>query len=223
MTASCDNLKSKVTSFASRVFGDSLCQKAKCFSLQLCLGLPSHHRLFFFCEFRTISDKHCHPHEGHRLHLGTPRRSYTCQSLGALGSLSTQIDEVQRGEGMCGGSTVQRVQPHIRMERVIGTPHAVFEKFLFSTLRASRCCVDLLRVHRDNNPDQLFGVGALVHRGLHPVRGLVREVPLAFPALHHSAREGCPGHCDTPFTGQISSRLARLTSSLKAARSFQSG
>ena len=30
-----------------------------------------------------------------------------------------------------------------------------------------------------------------------PVRGFVREVPLAFPALHLSAREGCPGHCGT--------------------------
>ena len=57
--------------------------------------------------------------------------------------------------------------------------------------------VDLLRVHRGNNPDQLFGVGALAHRGLPPVRGFVREVPLAFPALHLSAREGCPCHCDT--------------------------
>ena len=44
---------------------------------------------------------------------------------------------------------------------------------------------------------QLFGVGALAHRGLLPVKGLVWEVPLAFPAPHHSAREGCPGHCGT--------------------------
>ena len=44
---------------------------------------------------------------------------------------------------------------------------------------------------------QLFGVGALAHRGLPHVRGFVRDVPLAFPAPHHSAREGCPGHCDT--------------------------
>ena len=54
---------------------------------------------------------------------------------------------------------------------------------------------------------QLFGVGALAHRGLSPVRGLVRAKPLAYPALHLSAREGCPGHCDTMSTGQISSRL----------------
>ena len=53
---------------------------------------------------------------------------------------------------------------------------------------------------------QLFGVGALAHRGLPPVRGFVREVPQAFPAPHHSAREGCPGHCGTLFYGQISSR-----------------
>ena len=44
---------------------------------------------------------------------------------------------------------------------------------------------------------QLFGVGALAHRGLLHVRGFVRDVPLAFAAPHHSAREGCPGHCDT--------------------------
>ena len=34
--------------------------------------------------------------------------------------------------------------------------------------------------------------------GSPPVRGFVRDVPLAFPALHHSAREGCPGHCGHP-------------------------
>ena len=32
--------------------------------------------------------------------------------------------------------------------------------------------VDLLRVHRGNNLDQLFGVGALAHRRLPPIRGL---------------------------------------------------
>ena len=49
---------------------------------------------------------------------------------------------------------------------------------------------------------QLFGVGALAHRGLLSSFGVfVRVVPLAFPALHHSAREGCPGHCDTLFYG----------------------
>ena len=48
---------------------------------------------------------------------------------------------------------------------------------------------------------QLFGVGALAHRGLPPVRRFEREVPLAFPAPHHSAREGCPGHCGTLFYG----------------------
>ena len=46
---------------------------------------------------------------------------------------------------------------------------------------------------------QLFGVGALAHRGLPPVRGFVREVLLAFPAPHYSARQGCPGHCGTLF------------------------
>ena len=44
---------------------------------------------------------------------------------------------------------------------------------------------------------QLFGVGALAHRGLLSVWGFVQEVPLAFPAPHHSAREGSPGHCGT--------------------------
>ena len=44
---------------------------------------------------------------------------------------------------------------------------------------------------------KLFGVGALAHRGLPPGGGFVRDVPLAFPAPHPSAREGCPGHCDT--------------------------
>ena len=47
---------------------------------------------------------------------------------------------------------------------------------------------------------QLFGVGALAHRGLPPRSGFVREVPLAFPAPHYSAREGCPGHCGTLFS-----------------------
>ena len=32
--------------------------------------------------------------------------------------------------------------------------------------------------------------------GSPPVRGFVRDVPLAFPAPH-LLREGCPGHCDT--------------------------
>ena len=41
------------------------------------------------------------------------------------------------------------------------------------------------------------------------------------PALHLSAREGCPGHCDTLFTGRISSRLVRPSSYLIAASSFQ--
>ena len=59
--------------------------------------------------------------------------------------------------------------------------------------------IDLLRGHRGNVLDQLFGVGALAHRGLLPVRGFVREKPLAFPALHLSAREGCPGRCVTLF------------------------
>ena len=44
---------------------------------------------------------------------------------------------------------------------------------------------------------KLFGVGALAHRGLPPGGGFVRDVPLAFPAPHTSAREGCPGHFDT--------------------------
>ena len=48
---------------------------------------------------------------------------------------------------------------------------------------------------------QLFGVGALAHRGLPPVRGAGRDVPLAFPAPHYSAREGCPGHCGTLLYG----------------------
>ena len=40
----------------------------------------------------------------------------------------------------------------------------------------------------------------------------MREVPLAFTALHLSAREGCPGHRDTLFIGRISSRLVRPSS-----------
>ena len=73
--------------------------------------------------------------------------------------------------------------------------------------------VHLFRVHRDNNPNQLFGVGALAHRGLLTVRGFVREVPLAFPALHLSAREGCPGHCRTltPMAVFVEYALVLLT------------
>ena len=60
---------------------------------------------------------------------------------------------------------------------------------------------------------QLFGVGALAHRGLLPVRGFLREVPLAFPAPHHSAREGCPGHCGTlaPMAVLVEYALVLLT------------
>ena len=74
--------------------------------------------------------------------------------------------------------------------------------------RRAQCSPDV-----EINLYQLFGVGALAHRGLPPVRGLVRAKPLAYPALHLSAREGCPGHCDTLFTGQISSRLVKPSSS----------
>ena len=52
-------------------------------------------------------------------------------------------------------------------------------------------------------------VGALAHRGLLSVRGFVRELPLAFPAPHHSAREGCPGHCGTLFYGTDVEHLER--------------
>ena len=45
--------------------------------------------------------------------------------------------------------------------------------------------------------------------GSFPVRGFVREVPLAFPAPHHSAREGCPGHCGTLFYGTDFEHLER--------------
>ena len=73
-----------------------------------------------------------------------------------------------------------------------GSPTSVLLRSFFrcSVLKASLFFVE-------TDPDQLFGVGALAHRGLPPVRGLVREVPLAFPAPHLSAREGCPGHCGT--------------------------
>ena len=39
-------------------------------------------------------------------------------------------------------------------------------------------------VYRNNNDDQLFGVGALAHRGLLPRLGSCAGEPLAFPALH---------------------------------------
>ena len=106
---------------------------------------------------------------------------------------------------------------------------------MWESIRDSTCCLRMIillldassiaegGVHRDNNPDQLFGVGALAHRGLHTVRGFVREVLLAFTALLLSAREGCPGHCDTLFTGHISSRLVGPSSYPTAPRSLQSG
>ena len=70
---------------------------------------------------------------------------------------------------------------------------------------------------------QLFGVGAPAHRWLPPVRGFVREVPLAFPAPHHSAREGCPGHCGTLFYGTDFEQIGVTFSYPMAARSLQSG
>ena len=51
-------------------------------------------------------------------------------------------------------------------------------------------------VHRNDNLDQLFGVGALAHRGLPPVWGLCGRA-FGFPRTAPSAREGCLGHCDT--------------------------
>ena len=52
------------------------------------------------------------------------------------------------------------------------------------------------------HPDQLFGVGALAHRGLLN-SGVCAGKPLALLALHLSAREGCPGHCDTLTGGTL--------------------
>ena len=47
---------------------------------------------------------------------------------------------------------------------------------------------------------QLFGVGALAHRGLPPSRsGVCAGSATGFPRTAYSAREGCPGHCGTLF------------------------
>ena len=86
------------------------------------------------------------------------------------------------------------MRPHIRVGRV-------FEFYMLSP---------------KGNPSsrrQLFGVGALAHHGLLPVRGFVREVPLAFTALHLSAREGCAGHCGTliPMAVFVENALVLLT------------
>ena len=57
-----------------------------------------------------------------------------------------------------------------------------------------------------NNPDQLFGVGALAHRGLPPLhRGLVRG---SFPAPHHhDPNETLPNFQIWVHGGLIRSRL----------------
>ena len=65
------------------------------------------------------------------------------------------------------------------------------------SVRAPASPHDPAGITRNTMIYQLFGVGALAHRGLPPVRGLVWKVSLAFPAPHPSAREGCPGHCGT--------------------------
>ena len=54
---------------------------------------------------------------------------------------------------------------------------------------------------------QLFGVGALAHRGLLPDRVFVREVPLAFPAPHILPVRAVQVIAAPCFTRQISSRL----------------
>ena len=95
----------------------------------------------------------------------------------------------------------QNAIPRSESERCCATPASRIVSL------AGRRRVDLLRVHR-GNIYQLFGVGALAHRGLPPFRGFVREVPLAFPALHLSACEGCPGHCDTLTGGTFFYHLA---------------
>ena len=73
-------------------------------------------------------------------------------------------------------------------EDVIAHLQAVFEAIDTDNMIYIRVAANLY---------QLFGAGALAHRGLPSVRGFVLDLPLAFPAPHHSAREGCPGHCDT--------------------------
>ena len=49
----------------------------------------------------------------------------------------------------------------------------------------------------DINLYQLFGVGALAHRGLLPCPGVCAGCATGFPRTAPSASEGCPGHCDT--------------------------
>ena len=44
---------------------------------------------------------------------------------------------------------------------------------------------------------RLFGVGALAHRGLPPLLGVCAGCATGFPRTAPSAREGCPGYCDT--------------------------
>ena len=49
--------------------------------------------------------------------------------------------------------------------------------------------------------DQLFGVGALAHRGPSPIGGLCGKCHPLSPHRTNLPREGCPGYCDTLFYG----------------------
>ena len=68
----------------------------------------------------------------------------------------------------------------------VATDQRSFQSYSSGVLTASR---DMLY--------QLFGVGALAHRGLSPCSGVCAGCATGFPRTAPSAREGCPGHCDT--------------------------
>ena len=106
--------------------------------------------------------------------------------------------QLQTFDGHCGPIVKEECTSHSCGESIRDSTRCLRKVFLPSRrFEHGRRRVDLLRVHRGNNPDQLFGVGALAHRRLPPRSGVCAGMPLALLALHFSAREGCPGHCDT--------------------------
>ena len=65
--------------------------------------------------------------------------------------------------------------------------------------------VDLFRVHCDTSRPTLRSRSPCASWA-RPLSGVCAGKPLALLALHLSAREGCPGHCDTPSSYQMVAR-----------------
>ena len=99
------------------------------------------------------------------------------------------LREVSRNTKSCSPTARMFLMSTVAQQSVpiaVATDQRSFQSYSSGVLTASR---DMLY--------QLFGVGALAHRGLLPCSGVCAGCATGFPRTAPSAREGCPGHCDT--------------------------